>query len=395
MYPKPFRSKEITQKSDIFTPMEKGALYLGRISGIRLYLHWTFAILLVWIFLLYYGQSGGDVQQGLLGGVFILTLFACVTLHELGHALMGKRFQVETEKITLYPIGGVASMSKMPEKPVQELLVALAGPAVNLLLGSLLWVYLTQVKGLSIDGLTADLSRLTPNNFLQQLMFANFILALFNLIPAFPMDGGRVFRALLSMGTDRVTATRWAASLGQILAIGFVFLGFFYNFWLVFIGIFIYLGASAEAYQESTIHVLEGFKVRDVLMTNYQVLYPSQPLQAAVDLLLKGQDKEFIVLDLNGEQVVGILTRNDIIRHLAEAGPQQPISAAMRRSFITLAPDQALEEAMKALLSKQSPIAPVYENGRLLGVLDVENIQEFLLVSRAMPPTRSLPEQPA
>ncbi len=369
--------------------MEKGALYLGRISGIRIYLHWTFAILLIWIFLVYYGQSGGDVQQGLLGGAFILALFACVTLHELGHALMGKRFKVETEKITLYPIGGVASMSKMPEKPVQELLVALAGPSVNLLIGALLWGYLTQIKGIALENLTTELSRLTPNNFLLQLMLANFILALFNLIPAFPMDGGRVFRALLSMGTDRVTATRWAASLGQILAIGFVFLGFFYNFWLVFIGIFIYLGASAEAYQESTNHVLEGYKVRDVLMTHYQVLYPSQPLQAAVDLLLKGQDKEFIVLDLNGEQVIGILTRNDIIRHLAEAGPQQPISEAMRRSFITLAPDQPLEDAMKALLSNQSPIAPVYENGQLIGVLDVENIQEFLLVSNAMPPARS------
>ncbi len=361
--------------------MEKGALYIGRVSGIRIYIHWTFAILLVWIFLVYYGQSGGDMQQGLLGGLFILALFFCVTLHELGHALMGKRFKVQTEKITLYPIGGVASMNKMPEKPVQELLVALAGPAVNLLIGTALWLYLTQVKGWTSGELTADLSRLSPNNFPAQLMLANFILAVFNLIPAFPMDGGRVFRALLAMGTDRATATRWAASLGQVLAVGFVFLGFFYNFWLVFIGIFIYLGASAEAWQETTVRALEGFKVRDVLMTNYQVLYPSQPLQAAIDLLLKGQDKEFIVLDLNGEQVTGILTRNDIIRHLAEAGPQQPISQAMRRSFVTLSPDQALEDAMQALLSNQSPIAPVYENGQLIGVLDLENIQEFLLIT--------------
>ena len=360
--------------------MEKGALFIGRVSGIRIYIHWTFAILLVWIFLVYYGQSGGDMQQGLLGGLFILALFACVTLHELGHALMGKRFKVETEKITLYPIGGVASMSKMPERPVQELLVALAGPAVNIVIGGLLWLYLTQVKGLSLSGMTADLSTLSPQNFLAQLMFANFILAIFNLIPAFPMDGGRVFRALLSMGMERPQATRWAASLGQVLAVGFVFLGFFYNFWLVFIGIFIYLGATAEAYQETTTSALKGYTVRDVLMSSYQVLYPSQPLQAAVDLLLNGQDKEFIVLDLAGEQVVGILTRDDIIRHLAEAGREAPISEAMRRRFITLAPDQPLEEAMQALVANRTPIAPVYENGQLIGVVDMENIQEFLMV---------------
>ncbi len=360
--------------------MEKGALYVGKVSGIRLYIHWTFAILLIWIFLVYYGQSGGDMQQGLLGGLFILTLFVCVTLHELGHALMGKRFKVKTDKITLYPIGGVASMSKMPEKPVQELLVALAGPSVNLLIGGLLWLYLTQVKGVSLEGMTADLTTLSPQNFVVQLMFANFVLAIFNLIPAFPMDGGRVFRALLSMGMDRAQATRWAATVGQTLAVGFVFLGFFYNFWLVFIGIFIYLGATAEAYQETTVKALSGHKVRDVLMTQFQVLYPSQPLQAAVDLLLAGQDKEFVVLDLAGEQVVGILTRDDIIRHLAGAGSERPISEAMRRSFTTLAPDQPLEEAMQALLTHRTPIAPVYENGKLIGVLDMENIQEFLMV---------------
>src|SRR5205085_9873264 len=178
--------------------------------------------------------------------LFVLALFGCVVLHEFGHALTAKRFGVVTRDITLYPIGGISSFESMPEKPAHELLISLAGPAVNIVIAIALWIYL-QYSGRIPDLAAMTEAQMAQLPFLYSLFLANLILAIFNLVPAFPMDGGRVFRALLGFAMSKTTASRIAAALGQFLAIIFVFLGFFYNFWLVFLGLFIYLGAAGES----------------------------------------------------------------------------------------------------------------------------------------------------
>ena len=363
----------------------KWSLYLGKISGIKLYIHWTFWILVIWIFFMHY-NAGHGFNEAAIGVLFIFTLFACVVLHELGHALTAQRFHIQTKNITLLPIGGMASMEKMPEKPGQELLVAIAGPLVNVVIAIGLFFYLKSTGGmLSIEEFTQTEEgrhMMIGDNFMFNLFAVNIVLVLFNLIPAFPMDGGRMLRALLAYRLDRAKATAIAARIGQLLAIGLVFFGFFYNFWLVFIGLFIFLGAGGEAAYEATRSVLSGFKVKDVLMTKFTWLSPNDTLAKAVQLLLAGQEQEFLVGD--GSTVSGILTRKDIIKGLTEFGKEAPVSNAMQKNFMTLQPEMELQEVYHKMMSNGSTFSPVYEGKILAGVLDRENISELLMIKSAI-----------
>lgn len=356
---------------------------LGRIAGIDLKLHWTFLILVGWVFLSYMGQTG-DVTAGLVGVGFILALFACVVLHELGHALAARRYGVNTRNIILLPIGGVANLEQMPEKPKEELVVAIAGPAVNVVIAIVLGLIIAATGGFpdreAIEAITLPSGR----NFLFSLFSVNILLVLFNLIPAFPMDGGRVLRALLSMKYDRAKATNIAARLGQVLAIVFVFLGFFGNFWLVFIGLFIYLGAGGENRAVGTAALLEGYHVGDAVMHNYTALDADQPLKYAVKVLLDGQEKDFVVLR-DGEPA-GILTRDDLVKGLSEEGSDAPIGRVARRpELIELSPEEELQSAYQRLRGSKTPICFVRDAmGKINGVLNVENIEEVLLLRRAL-----------
>jgi Zn-dependent protease/predicted transcriptional regulator len=361
--------------------MRSWSLRLGKFFGIDVYIHWTFWILILWIFLMYF-RIGNSVTQGLWGAAFILALFLCVVLHEFGHALTARRFGVTTRDITLYPIGGISSFEKLPEKPAQELLVGLAGPFVNVIISAIIFLYL------KASGQTLDLSAITEANgvrqipFLWNLFFANIILAVFNLIPAFPMDGGRVLRSILSFFMNRVTATRVAAGIGQFLAILFVFFGFFYNFWLVFIGLFIYLGAGGEAAFEQTKSALAGLTVKDALMRRFTVLGPHDSLSKAVDALLNSQDSEFVVSDSG--KPVGLLTRNEIIRGLSEQGKDAPVSAFMHTNFFVADPELKLADFFQKVLEKGHTVALVMEGDTLLGLIDRENVEEKLMIQQAL-----------
>jgi Zn-dependent protease len=355
---------------------------LGKIAGIDLKVHWTFLILLVWIFWSYFSQSG-EITAGLYGVVFILALFACVVLHELGHALAARRYGVNTRNIVLLPIGGVANLEKMPEKPREELIVALAGPAVNVVLATLLGFLLFSTGGLAPLSDLETLTRPTGRIFLTNLFAVNILLVVFNMIPAFPMDGGRVLRALLAMRYDRAAATNMAAKLGQLLAIGFVFLGFFTNFWLIFIGLFIYLGAGGENRMVEQQSLLAGYRVADATMHQYSPLQAEEPLQRAIQVLLDGQEKDFIVRQ-NGEPV-GILTRDDIIHALKAHGENATIGQAARVvPVLQLSEDDDLAEAYQQLTTSNTPICAVRDRlGAWVGVLNVENIYELLLLRQA------------
>lgn len=355
---------------------------LGKIAGIRLTVHWTFLILIVWIFFIYY-RVEGSIQQALTGVLFILTLFVCVLLHELGHSLTARRYGIGTKIITILPIGGLAQLERMPEEPRHELWVAAAGPAVNVVIALLIYIYL------QLSGNWPNQSMMEPETlniatlgFWFYLFVANVILVVFNLIPAFPMDGGRMLRALLAFRMPRARATRIAASIGQFLAIAFVFLGFFGNFWLMFIGIFIYLGAGAESRFETTKSALDGFYVRDVLMTSFETVSSHDKLGHVVDLLLDGTQTEFLVVD-QGE-VQGVVTRTDLVRGLSQHGKEGRVTDVAQKEFVSLVLDQELIGVYNLLMAGPTRVAPVVERGQLVGMVDKENVDEIILVNRAL-----------
>ncbi|MDN5205019.1 site-2 protease family protein [Fulvivirgaceae bacterium BMA10] len=356
----------------------KWSLYLGSYAGIKVFIHWTFVILLGWIGLtgIY---AGDDLLTILWQLLFIICIFLCVTLHEFGHALMAKKFKFKTKDITLLPIGGLARLERMPEKPNQELKVAIAGPIVNVIIAMILAIPLG--LGGNMPGIES-ISKINAGNFVFMLAVVNVILAVFNLIPAFPMDGGRIFRALLAYKYARPVATKIAASFGQFIAILFVFLGLFSNPFLVLIGIFIYLGAQAESNYVQIKDDLHGYYVRDVIMHRFDRLRIDDHLSVAVSIILDSQVKDFLVMD--GENVVGTLSREDVIKALRENGQDPFIGDIMNKKLIILDPDTPLEKLYEKKQGQKQALMPVIKDHQLLGVLDLENVMEFMTVKNAL-----------
>ncbi len=356
----------------------KWSLSLGRVSGIKVFIHWTFLILVSWI-ILQNALQGQTLEQIFWAVIFILAIFACVFLHELGHALAARHYGIQTQDITILPIGGLARLQNLPEDPKQELVVALAGPAVNVVIAACLFI---MISILPFSQENFDVMTIDSRTFLYTLFFANLILALFNLIPAFPMDGGRVLRALLSFRLSWVKATRIAASVGQVLAIFFVVIGLFYNPILLLIGFFIFLGAQAEASFSEKRSLMQGFHVYDVIMKDFRTVSVEDELTDAVELLLNGQSTVFLVLE--GDHVAGTLSKNEIIKALSEYGKHVKIGDVMNRQVETLSYDMPLEKAYQQFQQKRLMVMPVIENGSLMGIVDVENIHEFIMIKHAV-----------
>jgi Zn-dependent protease len=358
---------------------------IGRIAGIGVYVHATFLLLLAWVVLLGY-RAGGTLAAALPGLALILTVFGIVVLHELGHALTARRFGIATRDITLLPIGGVARLERMPRDPRQELLVALAGPAVNVVLALVLVVPLFLVEGRDAAlGALLPTGRLLDGSLLATLVGMNVWLALFNLLPAFPMDGGRVLRALLAMRTgSHVRATATAARVGRAFAVIFGLGGLFVwnNPFLVFIAVFVWLGATGEAAAEQTSATLEGVTLAQVMITDLRTLAPWEPLSRAVELTLGGFQQDFPVLEHGA--LVGLLTRQDLLRGLQQAGLHAPVVAVMRREFATARPDEMVEEALGRLRGGDARVLPVVRGRELLGVLTTDNVSEFVSLRAAL-----------
>ena len=353
----------------------KYSLNLGKISGIRIEIHWTFLILIVWV--IYASlRMNADAAETLWSILLVLAVFLCVVLHELGHALAAKKFDIKTNSITLLPIGGLAQMEQIPEKPKAELIIALAGPAVNLIIAALLYP-LTNIS--TLNDFEELSTRPDGDNFLPAIMSLNLWLAVFNLIPAFPMDGGRVFRALLSFKVGHVRATQIAASVGQILGMGFVFFGFFSNPFLIFIGLFIYLGAGSESSYTRTKSLLQGFTVKDVLMHDVPAIDKNAPLEEAVFQLLNSQNKNFVVTD-NGRPV-GTLNRDQIIKALQEKNDKVSVDQVKNDSLVYFPSDASLDTVWSAI--HKHKIVLVANDGALEGIVDEENLAEFILVRAA------------
>jgi Zn-dependent protease/predicted transcriptional regulator len=355
---------------------------LFEFAGIGVYMHATFLLLLGWVVIVHWIQ-GGTVAAVLSGLAFILALFACVILHEFGHALTARRYGIKTRDITLLPIGGVARLERMPDKPVQELWVALAGPAVNVVIAAVLLVWL------GITSAFEPLSALsvTSGSFVERLAAVNIFLVLFNMVPAFPMDGGRVLRALLAMQMEYTRATQVAAGIGQGLALLFGFLGLFTNPLLVFIALFVWIGASQETSMVQMKSALAGIPVSRAMLTDYRTLRTDDPLSRAVDLILSGSQQDFPVLD-NGH-VAGVLTRDALFGALQQQGPDAPVASAMRCELHIVDSFDMLESAFARLQAHQCHTFPVTHHGQLVGLLTMDNVGEFLAVQTAISSARS------
>lgn len=349
---------------------------IGHILGIRLQLHMTFLVLLVWVAISYYVERQ-DVGDAVAGVGFILTLFGIVVLHELGHALAARRFGIRTRDITLLPIGGVARLERMPEDPREELIVALAGPAVNVVLAILIAGGMLVTTGTLVPGEITLVGGDLPGN----LLWANVVLAVFNMVPAFPMDGGRVLRAVLAMRMDYVRATQIAASVGQALALVFVFAGLFLNPFLVFIGLFVWMGAAGEASMVQMRSSLGGIPVSQAMISEFRAVSPSESLRGVAHHIIDGFQQDFPVVQ--DGRIVGVLTRADLMAAAAKDGLDTPVDSAMRTEFETAHATEMLEPAFLRLQSCACRTMPVTRRGQLVGVLTMENVGEFLMLQAA------------
>lgn len=350
------------------------SLQIATILGIPIRIHFTFLLLLVWFW--FTAPARGETPGRAIA--FVLLVFACVAAHELGHAAVARRFGIRTRDIVLYPIGGVAQLEKIPAGRA-ELWISLAGPAVNLLIAAIL-------TGLLLAGDSEILPRLEGGRAVmslpQQLLVANLILVVFNLIPAFPMDGGRVLRAALTMVLQEGRATAIAAGIGQVIAVALGLWGVVGSNWiLVFIAVFVFLGAGQEAAFHRQKAVVVGRTTREAMITRFETLAPQDSLARAAEHLLATHQQDFPVLDA-WQRVAGVLSRRALLEGLAREGTGGAVLSVMRRDPPSVSPDADLAEVLRILQSEPSLPVLVVEDGRLAGMITLENLSEFIEVSR-------------
>jgi Zn-dependent protease/CBS domain-containing protein len=357
------------------------SLPIFRVAGIQLRIHITFLLLIGWLAFGYYAEGGSAVAASRV--IFILLLFVCVVLHEFGHAFAAKAFGINTPDITLLPIGGVARLERMPEEPVQELIIAVAGPMVNVVIALGLFV-----AGGS-QAAFVNSSTVEGGGLIAQLMTINIMLVLFNLLPAFPMDGGRVLRALLATRLSYARATQIAATVGQGFAFVFGFLGLIWNPFLIFIALFVYIGASQEAALAQMKDVSRRFPVSSAMVREFRTLAENATLEEAVDALLATSQHDFPVVNETGN-VAGVLTRHDLIAALRKNDPTLRVGDVMRRDIPTVTTGTRFEDAFRIMQECNCPAVPVLDSmKRLVGLLTPENVTELMMIQSAMPRQRA------
>jgi Zn-dependent protease/CBS domain-containing protein len=356
-----------------------GSWRIGKIAGIDVYVHFTFLILLGWVGWVSYDPRL-PVSSVAIGMAYIGVLFGIVVLHELGHALAARRYGIATRDITLLPIGGVARLERMPDDPKQELVVALAGPAVNVVLAASLFA------GLYLGGEVRSWNVLTNPGvtIVNQLMWVNVILAVFNMIPAFPMDGGRVLRALLALRMDYVRATATAASIGQAIAVLFAVAGIFLNPMLIFIALFVWLGADAEARYVALGSSLSGVPVQNAMITRLVALAPTHTIADAVAAAQDGFQQDFPVVEAG--QLVGLVPRQLLLQKVKENALDVPVADVMQTRFVTADPNQMLARVRELLGEEDVDVVPVVRGGRLCGLVTAESLGRYLLLRKVMQP---------
>jgi Zn-dependent protease/CBS domain-containing protein len=366
-----------------------GAFKIGRFSGIDVRVHWTFFLLLAFFAFLGY-QASGSAVGALTSGVTIVALFLCVLLHEFGHSLVAQRLGLEIHSITLLPLGGVSNLESLPEKPADEVKITLAGPLVNvvlapiflgvgLLLGATLWVPTDLFMDIGSVG-----------QFFFYLGFLNIVLAVFNLIPAFPLDGGRVLRALLATRLGAVRATDISSTIGQVFAAVFFLIGLLSgDFLLALVAVFIFFGASGEAQMVRQREKTRGLTVSDVMGTKHrtETVTPNHTFGQVLELVLHGYQEDFPVLD-DGNHLVGMLTRNEIMTAAHSPERYSSVRDLMKTNVPTISSQADLfEDGLRILQKSGLRALPVTENGELVGMLTIEDVGQASLLR---PPPREV-----
>lgn len=356
------------------TPQAVGSGSVGsvRLMGVPIRLHFTFVLLL--IFLVVIGLGSGQSPANYI--LFILAMIASVLLHELGHAFVSSRCGIRTLEIVMYPIGGVARTER-PPRPWEEFWVSLTGPAVNLFIAALIFGFLYS-QNRKLDFLS--LGQPSDVNLADRIALGNLILAGFNLLPAFPMDGGRMLRAVLSRFKSEYEATRIATWSGRMLALSMGLYGFVFMPMLTFVAFFVYLGAANEGAASRGRNLTQGIPVRAAMMTGYHTLHHGSTIRDAANLLLSTSQQDFPVT--HSDQVVGLLGRNALLRGMALDGPDSYIAGYMDRGFVSISPDQDLAEVLP-LMANAGTCVMVMQDGKLLGLLTSENLSQFLLLRSA------------
>ncbi len=355
----------------------KWSYKIAEFRGIGVYVHATFLLLIGFIGISHWLQ-GISLSATVAGVGFILALFACVVAHEFGHALCAQKYGIRTRDITLLPIGGVARLERMPEQPLQELWVALAGPAVNVVIAAALFFWL-QLTGAWEPFVSLGVA---SGSFLERLMIVNLFLVAFNLLPAFPMDGGRVLRALLATRLEYTRATQIAAVIGQGMAFLFGFIGLFSNPFLLFIAFFVWIGAAQEASMVQMKSALGGIPVRWAMLTDFKTVAPRDTLREVIALVLAGSQKDFPVTE-NGK-VVGVLTQDNMIKALAQKGQEAIVADVMDRDFQEIHPFDMMESALLRLQNCKCHTLPVTDGINLLGLVTMDNIGELIRIQSAL-----------
>lgn len=351
-------------------PSSPWSFQVATVSGIPVRIHFTFLLLLVWFFVI----GGRNIWTVL----FVCAVFFCVILHEFGHAIVARKYGVQTRDITLYPMGGVAMLQGRP-KPAEEFWIALAGPAVNVVIAIVLGAIIYFKEGHPPH---FTLNPGPQTSILEALFSANVWLPAFNMIPAFPMDGGRVLRAVLAHFTTEARATQIAGAIGQFLAIGFGFLGLIQgNVLFMIIAFFVFLGASQEVQSTVGLSLVAGKKVKDAMQTRFRVIPSGASMDEAAQMLLSGSQHDFPVVA--GDEVIGLLSRTDIARGLAEEGTGAYVAGYMNRELRKTRPEEPLESAFDSFTEGENAPLLVMEEDRLIGMLTSENLSEFIMLEHA------------
>ncbi len=341
---------------------------VGRLFGIPIRVHYTFLLLLAFIW--YVETTVLGAQAGLHSVIFWALIFVCVLLHELGHSLVAQSYGLTIASIILLPIGGVSQITEIPRDPIKEVAITVAGPVTNFLIAGVLLFFGKMIY----PSLQFSEISLQSGSTIVDLFWANIMLGLFNIVPAYPMDGGRILRGIIAMRKEYVEATRLAADVGKLFAIGFIVVGFFYNWWLILIGIFVFSGASSEAEAAVLTSRLEKLPVSSLMITDFRTISPGEPLTAVVEKSLHTFQNDFPVVE-NGK-FVGILTRSSVIESLHHHLHERRVGDIAKRNFPTILPEATAAEALTAMRSSGVTVAPVEQDGKLFGIITMEKLLE-------------------
>jgi len=356
-----------------------GSLHIATIQRIPVLIHWSFGLLFVWLG--YVGFSEGmDVRGVLWFFFFAMLLFICVVIHEFGHALTARRFGVETKDIILSPLGGLARLNRLPDKPIQEFLIAIAGPATNVVIAILLFpiIWFSPSMTFLIED-SADVLFTKPVNLLPLLFYTNITLVIFNMIPAFPMDGGRVLRSLLAMYLDRLKATRVAVVIGQVFGllflIGAIFLG---ELILGLIGVFVFFMATAEWRSAKMDSLLRSKRVEEVMRPNFTRLRIDQEVGVISAVFMTRMETSFLVFDEEGYVLKGILNAEEIIRAFQEGKSHSRVSELEVKKPAYTFQDASLTDVFYKMINNKLDILPVIDGKEIVGVIDQRAVNSAL-----------------